>query len=308
MSCQLPVAGSLSSVVGARRRAFTLTELMISIAIIAILIAILVPAVSKVRTRAQAAATAAQIAALQSAIEAYNQTFRAYPGPLSNDDIIRGVSIQNVNGTITMSENLVLGLLGGLRGTGNVFFFDDARNAVGPMSLNPNSPKRYPAFYSQSAGQLYTANTNFKDASGMSAKDSNIPEFLDRFTADPLPLLYLRARVGAPDVISDGEQPQKQYDVRQYRGYVGDSASSPLVLGGKMQGSGSTGLYNRGAPNAPFNPKGPNNAYPYFRNPSLSAGGTPTPYGKDAFILISAGPDRIYGTSDDITTFGNPGQ
>jgi hypothetical protein len=29
---------------------------------------------------------------------------------------------------------------------------------------------------------------------------------------------------------------------------------------------------------------------------------------KDRYILISAGPDGKYGTSDDITNFGTPGQ
>jgi hypothetical protein len=32
---------------------------------------------------------------------------------------------------------------------------------------------------------------------------------------------------------------------------------------------------------------------------------TGTPRGKDEFIIISAGRDRAYGTSDDITSFGD---
>jgi hypothetical protein len=32
---------------------------------------------------------------------------------------------------------------------------------------------------------------------------------------------------------------------------------------------------------------------------------TGTPRAKDEFILISAGKDRTYGTSDDITSFGD---
>jgi hypothetical protein len=68
----------------------------------------------------------------------------------------------------------------------------------------------------------------------------------------------------------------------------------------------------------------PYDAYPYFRNQSLSspsesdtatytaAATTPplrndVPYGKDGYILISAGADRVYGTRDDETSFGEAG-
>jgi len=45
----------------------------------------------------------------------------------------------------------------------------------------------------------------------------------------------------------------------------------------------------------------PYDAFPYFQNPS-----TPnTPRQKDSYILISAGADRVYGTSDDICNFGD---
>ena len=58
----------------------------------------------------------------------------------------------------------------------------------------------------------------------------------------------------------------------------------------------------------------PYDAYPYFRDPGQSnpsIGGSSgyaaphVPRQKDKFILISAGPDRIYGTDDDITSFGS---
>ena len=45
----------------------------------------------------------------------------------------------------------------------------------------------------------------------------------------------------------------------------------------------------------------PYNAYPYFRHPTMAN----TPREKDRYILISAGSDRVYGTSDDITSFGD---
>jgi hypothetical protein len=59
-------------------------------------------------------------------------------------------------------------------------------------------------------------------------------------------------------------------------------------------------------PNALLSPKDdadyvfPFDAYPYFKHPTL----LDTPRQKDGYILISAGADRIYGTRDDITSFG----
>jgi hypothetical protein len=56
------------------------------------------------------------------------------------------------------------------------------------------------------------------------------------------------------------------------------------------------------------------NAGQYFMNATIQPGNTSstayidatgTPRGKDAFILISAGRDRTYGTADDITSFGD---
>lgn len=43
--------------------------------------------------------------------------------------------------------------------------------------------------------------------------------------------------------------------------------------------------------------------YDYIRNPKITA--RPWPYRPDSYILISAGPDGLYGTGDDICNFGS---
>jgi hypothetical protein len=124
-----------------------------------------------------------------------------------------------------------------------------------------------------------------------------------------------------------------QYDLHQIIGYTGQTIGvgrklsgdrkgwpaandavnahglrDPLDVNATMQSSVDTG--------SQLKPKFPYDAYPYLRNASLS---TPqetdsaftqlsndrndVPHQKDAFILISAGSDRIYGTKDDITNF-----
>jgi hypothetical protein len=243
-----------------------------------------------------------------------------------------------------MSENLVLGLLGGLHQDATIktqLDYDPSAVGSGPTSLNTvGLPKRYPAYID--AKQLsWQIGANGKsghyfDAAG-SANDSIIPEFVDRF-ADPMPILYMRAKVGSnpaastvsagtftnyynPIVTNDLSEVnatdtggnylirQGQYDISQISAYT----SSTIGVGRnqKVQFPGNHGLQMLPWANpslAPTAPTGPNaqltlyDAYPYFTG---SAG---TPREKDAYILISAGADRVYGTADDITNFGTVGE
>jgi len=339
----------------AMRSGFTLVELLVVIGIIILLIGILLPVVKGVKTSAYNAAAAQQIARLTSAIEAYSQEFGAYPGPLSNDQVITGAPLPTAKSSgggggggaaltrVTMSENLVLGLIGGLEpGTTPVGVYneDRVRNRMGAMSLNPAAPKGYKVFFEASAGELslesglqVPSTKNFRsDQGGPAAADSQIPEILDTFP-DRLPVLYLRARKGAPGVISNNNQPAKyQYDLRQIDSYTAPRATTgtpPFGIGG----TGPHGLAQLGnpvrmkdlkPPEAPWtgNPlasqpdTGTNTGAPaygaisYFMSSQLNTTGTPanataTPRQKDTYILISAGKDRVYGTRDDITNFGS---
>ena len=117
---------------------------------------------------------------------------------------------------------------------------------------------------------------------GKLSGDSNIPEFFDRFS-DPCklrgdlignPILYMRANVGAPGIT--GTDNSVQYNLSMLTPY-GVSTSKP-------GGSDFT------------------NWNDYFKSPSVAT----IPRGQNEFVLISAGPDGIYGTKDDITNFGNP--
>src|SRR5207249_284976 len=48
----------------------------------------------------------------------------------------------------------------------------------------------------------------------------------------------------------------------------------------------------------------PYDAYAYMLSPDSTVS-NPVPRGKDTFVLISAGIDRVYGTEDDICSFGD---
>lgn len=399
---------------------FTLVELLVVIGIIVILIGILIPTVSHVRKASQAASTQSLLVTLQGAIDQYYQDFRAYPGPISDNFIGQPIGrgtvvpltspnhVRLVKGRITGTENLVLGLMGGLNfeplptnppglsravfrlnlvGTGVRTMAYDFASSTATAKTN-----QIKAAYLSTTSDLThfspnnssTDSGHYVDALG-EANDSNIPEFLDRYSS-PMPILYLRARTGAPNVFDNGSGAYTvitdatnarrigagplgtlgaaQFDLNQIFGYVGafttanawdtDAGLTPSALdargrptGGASIGEGKVADYYDGANVDPgwgsgsiaakdlrqakgltpyhglqrFHvPAGtavgdadaaiPFSAPVYFRNPAFVAASgdlTPTdqPRARDAYILISAGPDRVYGTADDITSFGS---
>lgn len=355
-------------------RGFTLVELLVTIAIIVGLIAILVPVVGGVRKSARSADTLNWLNQLSAAIDRYQQDFRAYPGPLGyrqirTVDIAAGggaplpgpgfarfdISVApgtpagafdlpsapgtNVAPLITSSENLVLGLIGGLvvrvpAGSSNPeLHYDPSLIGAGPTSLNTVGPRKQFAPYIEARNLSWrdgaTGRTGLYQDEITTGQDSVIPEFLDTFP-DPMPVLYLRARTGVAPVAQNADTPTRNtvitnsvglsptsadfhygpYDLLQLSGYinVGTASVTPIGVGRKFINHGlrevSVGSTTLG--DEPYV-----NAYPYFRNPQLTGAGTlssAVARGADRYILISAGPDRTYGTKDDITSFGKVGE
>lgn len=282
------------STINNRRSAFTLVELLIVIGIIVLLIGLLIPVVSRVKTSAQEADTKALLQSLDGAIQNYYNAYRAYPGPIPNDLIANtnatqtdfgftnftyGASGDNpgfdvsfsptttLHTKITGAENLVLGLCGGLRvdtsGAQPVLKYEPSQVTQGPASLNPGNPKRSASFLAETKDLSFrvtpTGKTgHFEDESG-EANDSPIPEFLDRFSAGPMPVLYLRSRPGAkkstasnvaPTVANNGVINEydnitnrylgtQQYDLAQIIAYTG--AYNGTWPNGALAASGSAG-------------------------------------------------------------------
>jgi prepilin-type N-terminal cleavage/methylation domain-containing protein len=335
-----------------RQGGFTLVELLVVIGIIVILIAILLPVVSKVRTEAYSANTLNTIQQLSSACERYYQDFGAYPGPISNDDLegLNGVALPS-GLQITSSENLVLGLMGGL-------YYNTSTSAVnfsaqyvggGPLNLNPQNPGGTAAYMANK--YLSTGLYQYQGLIGCS--DTIVPEFLDAFP-DAMPILYMRARKGAHGIVSNawglsgnqknyqggsaitdyvtGVTAHYQYDVSEICPYTTSAIGVPQPAGATpayhgLEGLDSAFIYESSpqALSTAANPT-PNAAYyatpwydnaiDYLYNSGVNPGTGPAspsayddyygaPQKPDGFILISAGPDRCYGTADDLTNFGN---
>jgi type II secretory pathway pseudopilin PulG len=315
-------------------------ELIVVIGILVILVGLLMPVISKVRKSAYQADSNAFLSTLSAACQRYYDEFRAYPGPISNTELRKGTS--NVvaaatypsgyatlpatgvgsSAVITGSENLVLGLCGGLKySTTGKFEYDPSAIGSGPCAL-VSGGKQYAPYadavnLTPSFMNGATKTGQFADGVGTAA-DSVIPEFVDRYP-DPLPILYMRARLSVPlpatasdtdntVVTLSGTGP---YDLAEILAYTG----SPIGVGKELSKSeykGSGTPFNHGLrtlerttyPTLDSTANYPFGGYAYFKDPSSSST-SPTPRAKDMYILISAGTDRVYGTSDDITSFGS---
>jgi type II secretory pathway pseudopilin PulG len=351
-----------------QKSGFTLVELLVVCGIIVLLIAISIPVIGKVKSAAQEADTRGLVQALDGAIQNYYSNFKAYPGPIPNSLIYKTDAIATEFGfaggfKITQSagsgfdtavanetalrqnlsgaENLVLGLLGGLKvntsGGNPTLEYDPTLVGNGPLSLNPSNPKKYGALGDPTNLSWRTENNlktgKFEDEAG-SATDTIIPEFVDKFTSGPMPILYLRARPGAKHnaavpisrenngVINQwslsgyqyAKDPKQQYDLDQIVSYTRPDASNRSIGQGKtvkqkdytvaadylLHGLRRVSDPLKSMDKTNANYEFPYDAYPYFTSPTAAN----TARNKDGFILISAGKDRVYGTDDDITNFG----
>jgi hypothetical protein len=156
------------------------------------------------------------------------------------------------------------------------------------------NPQRRSAYLGAQGTTLLSTAAGYP--SGRIGTDSTIPEFMDRYPI-PLPILYLRARVGAPGVVAlkgvavSGGATPTQYDLAEITPYI----------------TGISGYTNNlqtvGSATGTVKANGVNDGFVYFYSKS-----TNTARAVDQFILIGAGTDRIYGTADDPTTFGDPTQ
>jgi prepilin-type N-terminal cleavage/methylation domain-containing protein len=299
-----------------RHRGFTLVELLTVIGIIVVLVSILLPTVGKVRVQALVASTNQQIATIAGAIERYRLEQGGMPGAFTNaqfntNGVLDAAScrVKTVVGTTTgpeiaptMTELMVLALCGGLKDPVgyNEVTYDPALLGRGSSSLGPDAArrKRYPAFIDPTPGQMmpmqpWTDPNTPATGSGKvtpNGTDTVIPEFMDRF-GEGKAILYLRARKGAPGVVP---------------AYSGNEAYPTGTTSANAQYDPALlepyGFPTGGAFHDDFPPEGtgatrvPAGFGRYFKNPSV----TGQARGKDAFVLISAGPDNKYGTRDDI--------
>ncbi|HWE02706.1 MAG TPA: type II secretion system protein [Tepidisphaeraceae bacterium] len=318
------------------RRGFTMIELLTVIGIIVILMSILIPVVSKVRQISLNTDTTHFLTKIATACQNYYQDFRSYPGPLpetavhgyntslANDSpntpapgfagppqAITTTPINPVGASpfsdVTSSQNLVLGLLGGLiLPTGATSpSYDVTLIPKGPQVLNVLAAQQIPPYIdpskydisSDGTGNLATAiimATGGLTPGGHTRPTPGtylLPEFMDHYP-QANPIIYFRARAGASsacDITSGAGNAGSQYYSAEMGPYAPDFFSQV------DRNNNYQTLYTGMAPGSGYG-----YGLLFFQNQVLDNPPNTVPRAKDAFILLSAGYDGLYGTKDDI--------
>jgi len=267
------------------RKAFTLVELLVVVAIIALLLGILLPALAAVRERARNVASKAQLESLATACNTYEVTFGSSPGFFSEDQMTANSSSY---GNFTGTQNLMFSLMGGLITSGGTTLFGGMQYDVdeignGPLAGN----RRYGAFYSPKAGELATVEIGGPPGSNYIQELKTIVD-----ASSGVPILYFRATGGNTPV-----------DVRtssdDIYGWVSNWAylnAEPMttVKGNTYNQKENSLLSNNGASNSAVT----TNMAWMVTNPTLSDW-SDNPNGSNdvvrgGYTLMSAGADGIY--------------
>jgi prepilin-type N-terminal cleavage/methylation domain-containing protein len=270
-----------------KKSAFTLVEMLAVVAIIAILVAILIPALTKVRNMAKETQQKVQLASIEMALTAFKDDFGDYPpSSVSSGNDYCGIQ--------KLAEALV--------GWDLMGFHPDSIWDSGGTEYNPPTPSE--ANLKERKGpylELATANAfRLGDLySSTSPLDGNTFVICDVFGRKQItvgskivkagnPILYYKANTASKVMHPASGEPIYTFNDNDF--FItnvkepADRAKYPGLSTPVNPLSGLNFFYNN-----------------YIKDPKVTA--SPWPYRPDSYLLISAGVDGFYGTSDDIRNF-----
>ncbi len=269
-----------------KRTGFTVVELLAALGIIALMVGLLIPALSMVRRTAKETKQKAQFTTISLALTTFKYDYGDYPP----SDWTPAQFTGDYCGVQKLAETLLGWDMLGFHPKSD--FRSNGSNDDGVFIYDVDNP----VFFDQRKGpylELSTTNAfrlgNIFNNTAPLAPNTFV--LCDVFGAKKIllansktakagtPILYYRAN-------TSGKTIREIYNVQDNDALVqvkqqADNKEHPLTRpGGQFQ-----------------------YFYEYIRDPKISA--RAWPYRPDSYILISAGVDGLYGTSDDIRNFGN---
>ena len=291
------------------RRAFTLVELLTVVGIIALLISIVIPSLANARRQARRTTSRATLSTIETALNMFHNDFQNYPDSTQREDRIRDLPNATTHHMLSGAHWLVRAL------AGHDFQGVDAKGEVlrAYVSTSDNMPY---ADLLLSAG-IYQRKDPYIDNPAIFLRDtdqrfdiqsSNSTGRLVAIDAFTFPILYYRAnpRAQSPMATDTGGV----YNQRDNELITGSDRASGLN-GWDFAAAGRTpshALYAFGSID-PATIHDQKLSFAYFfhqENVHETTGGLTgviKPANPESFVLLSAGPDGVYGTDDDVKNF-----
>lgn len=288
-----------------KKTAFTLIELLIVLGILTLLVGLLVPAVSAVRTIAKETKQKAQFATIELALAAFKNDHGDYP-PSS------WAAAPNNDPSYCGAQKLTEALLGwdllgfhpdsawrsnGLDSLGGDATYDPAKTRdLNGDGIPDTMTERKGPYLELATASAFKVRDLFTGTAGPLEPETYV--LCDAFTYKKVRLPNGKiVKAGAPILYYRANTSQQMI-----RGRYNAQDNEVLIMTKQTADGNAGGAFQT----HPLNDNTNNYQYfyeEYIRDPKIEA--RVWPYRPDSYILISAGADGLYGTSDDIRNFGN---